>query len=176
MGVRKEETSKNSSLKKDLQNFKEEIIHQFHLISEGLIDQIKLLAEGHTGIIEKLKTVDQRLDRLEKGNELLAQGQSGIIQRLDGVETRLDRVDTRLDRVETRLDGVETRLDRVETRFDGVETRLDHMEKESERQHLETRALVKLSFSELDKRLSNLESQVKEIQEWKKQVEARLSI
>jgi chromosome segregation ATPase len=155
MGIRKEGTTKNSATKKDLQDFKEEIIHRFHIISEGLIDQIKLLAEGHAGIIDKLKTVDERLDRVEKGNEVLADGQLGIIQRLDRVETRLDRVETRLD---------------------GVETRLDHMEKENERQHLETRALVKLSFSELDKRLSNLESQVREIQEWKKQVEARLPI
>ena len=113
MGIRKEGVTRDSAIKKDLQNFKEEIIHQFHLISEGLIDQIKPLAEGHSGII-------QRLDR--------------------------------------------------------IETRLDHLEKENERQHLETRALVKLSFSELDKRLSNLESQVREIQEWKKQVEARLPI
>ena len=141
MGIRKEGTTKESAIKQDLQNFKEEIIHQFHVISEGLIDQIKLLAEGHAGIIDRLKTVDERLDRVEKGNEVLAGGHLGIIQRLDRVETRLD-----------------------------------HMEKENERQHLETRALVKLSFSELDKRLSNLESQVREIQEWKKQVEARLPI
>ena len=53
--------------------------HGFHVISEGLIDQIKLLAEGHSGIID----------------------------------------------------------------------RLDRMEKENERQHIETRALVKISFSEL---------------------------
>jgi len=131
-------TSKASATKKDLEEFKKEIIHQFHMISEGLIDQIKLLAEGH----------------------------SGIIQRLDRTDTRLEGVETKLDRVETRLDGVEARLD-------GVQTRLDYMAKENERQHEETRALVKLSFSELDKRISNLESQVKDLQEWRKQVEAR---
>ncbi len=85
--------------------------HQFHVISEGLIDQIKLLAEGHTGIIDRLSRIDGRLDR---------------------------------------------------------------MEKENERQHLETRALVKISFSELDRRVSDLESQVKDLQEWKKQVQSRL--
>ena len=127
-----------SATKKDLEDFKKEILHQFHIISEGLIDQIKLLAEGHSGIIQ-----------------------------------RLDRTDTRLEGVETKLDRVETKLDRVDTRLDGVETRLDHMARENERQHEETRALVKLSFSELDKRISNLESQVKELQEWRKQVEAR---
>ena len=90
--------------KKDLQSLKEDIIQQFHIISEGLIDQIKLLSEGHTGIID----------------------------------------------------------------------RLDRIEKDSEHQHSETRALIKLSFSEMDKRLSDLESQVKDLQEWKKRVEARL--
>jgi hypothetical protein len=82
------------------------VIDQFHIISEGLMDQIKLLAEGHAGIVG----------------------------------------------------------------------RLDRMEAENERQHLETRALVKLSFSELDRRLTNLESQMKEMHEWKKQVESRFPI
>src|SRR4030043_1074509 len=80
------------------------VIHQFHVLSEGLMDHIKLLAEGHVGIVE----------------------------------------------------------------------RLDRMEKENERQHMETRALVKLSFSELDRRVTDLESQVKDLQNWRKQVETRL--
>jgi hypothetical protein len=95
---------KEVATKEDVKKFKEEIIHEFHIISEGLIDQIKLLAEGHSGIID----------------------------------------------------------------------RLDRMEKENERQHLETRALVKISFSELDRRVSDLESQVKDLQEWKRQVQSRL--
>jgi hypothetical protein len=81
--------------KKNLQSLKEDIIHQFHIISEGLVDQIKLLSEGHTGIIDRLNKTDAHLDR---------------------------------------------------------------MEKENEHQHSETRALIKLSFSEMDKRLSDLES------------------
>jgi hypothetical protein len=99
-------TRKDSVTRRDLQAFKDEIIQQFHIISEGLIDQIKLLAEGHSGIIRKL----------------------------------------------------------------------DQMEKENERQHLETRSMVKLSFSELDRRISDLESQMKEVQEWKKQVQVRFQV
>ena len=106
-------TQRNGVTKKDLQAFKNEIIQQFHIISEGLIDQIKLLAEGH----------------------------SGIIQRLDRVETRLDK-----------------------------------MEEENKREHLETRALIKISFSQLDRRISDLESQMKEVQEWKKEVQTRLQV
>jgi hypothetical protein len=87
-----------------LTGLEERVVDQFHIISEGLVDQIKLLAEGHAGIVD----------------------------------------------------------------------RLDRMEKENERQHIETRALIKLSFAELDRRLTDLESQMKEMQEWKKRVEARL--
>jgi acetyl-CoA carboxylase carboxyltransferase component len=54
--------SKEAVTKEDMKKFEEEIIHEFHIISEGLIDQIKLLAEGHSGIID-------RLDRMEKENE-----------------------------------------------------------------------------------------------------------
>ncbi len=52
----------DSVTKKDLQTFKNEIIQQFHIISERLMDQIKLLAEGHSGMI-------QRLDRMEEENK-----------------------------------------------------------------------------------------------------------
>ena len=99
-------TKGNGITKKDLQSFKDEIIHQFHIISEGLIDQIKLLAEGNSGII-------QRLDRIEIENK---------------------------------------------------------------EEHSETRALMKISFSQLDKRISDLESQMREVQEWKKQVRTRFQV
>jgi hypothetical protein len=96
----------NGITKRDLESFKDEIIQQFHIISEGLIDQIKLLAEGNSGII-------QRLDRIEDENK---------------------------------------------------------------HEHSETRALIKISFSQLDKRISDLESQMKEIQKWKKQVHGRFQV
>ncbi|MDI6764464.1 MAG: hypothetical protein QME83_15780 [Thermodesulfobacteriota bacterium] len=123
--VARDEFATKDDLEKSLGRFKEEIIHEFHVVSEGLMDHIKLLAEGHSGVV-------QRLDRVDAG------------------------------------------FHQVETRLDRVETRLDHMEKENERQHIETRALIKLSFSELDKRLSDLESQVKDLQEWRKQIQSRL--
>ena len=55
-------TSKEAATKEDLEKFQQEIIHEFHVISEGLVDQIKLLAEGHSGILH-------RFDRIEKENE-----------------------------------------------------------------------------------------------------------
>jgi hypothetical protein len=45
-------------------------------------------------------------------------------------------------------------------RLNHIDERLDKMERENERHHLETRALIKLSFAELDRRLTELETQV----------------
>ena len=47
-------------LSEDLKKLKEEVVHEFHVISEWLMDHIKLLAEGHIGVV-------QQLDRMEKG-------------------------------------------------------------------------------------------------------------
>jgi len=155
--------------KKDLITFKEEIIHEFHIVAEGLTDHMKLLAEGHSGLSQRLDGVETRLEGVETRLDRTEAGQLGIIQRLDRVETRLEGVETRLDRTESGQLGIIQRLDHMETRF-------DHMEAENVRQHMETRSLIKLSFSELDNRLSSLELQVKELQEWRKQVQDRLQI
>ena len=40
----------------------ERVVNQFHVIAEGLNDHIKLLTEGHAGILN-------RIDRTEKENE-----------------------------------------------------------------------------------------------------------
>jgi hypothetical protein len=53
---------KGSPTKVDLQNFKEEIVHQFHVISEGVIDQVKQVAEGVANVNEKL---DRRFNELK---------------------------------------------------------------------------------------------------------------
>jgi len=55
-------TKGNGITKKDLQSFKDEIIQQFHIISEGLIDRMKVLAEGNSGIL-------LRLDRIQDENK-----------------------------------------------------------------------------------------------------------
>lgn len=120
-------------------------------------------------------------------------------EKLKGLEVRIDQKITGLeDRMDQKMTTLEVRVidqfhiiseglmdqikllaeghDGVIDRLNGIDKRFDHMEKESERQHLETRALVKLSFSELDRRLTDLESQMKEMQEWRKQVGSRLTI
>ncbi len=46
--------SKGAATKEDLKNFKEEIVQQFHIISEDVISQVKQVAEGVSNVNEKL--------------------------------------------------------------------------------------------------------------------------
>jgi uncharacterized coiled-coil protein SlyX len=110
---------------------------------------------------------------------------TGFEKRRDGkfkaLEERMDQKMTSLEiRVIDQFHIIsEGLMDHIKLLSEGhveIVERLDRMEKENERQHLETRALFKLSFSELDRRLTDLESQVKDLQEWKKQIESRLRV
>jgi len=110
---------------------------------------------------------------------------AGFEKRQDERLEALDgRVDIRLKNIEERVvnqfhiisEGLIDQIKLLAEGHSGIMNRFDRMEKENEHQHSETRALVKLSFTEMDRRLSNLESQMKEMQEWKKQIETRFQI
>jgi hypothetical protein len=136
------------------------------MVDRGL--ERKDLEEIFTGFE---KRQDEKLSALEGRMDL----------KLKGVE---DRIDLKFKGLEERVVNQfhiisEGSMDHIKLLAEGhvgIVERLDRMEKENERQHLETRALIKLSFSELDRRLSDLESQMKEMREWKKQIEARFPI
>ncbi len=48
--------------KEDLKKFRDEIVHQFHVISEDVISQVKQVAEGVANVDEKL---DRRFNELK---------------------------------------------------------------------------------------------------------------
>ncbi len=109
---------------------------------------------------KKLKGLEERVDSKLKGLEERVINQFHIIS--EGL----------VDQIKLLAEGHAGIIDRLKIIDEG----LDGIEKENERQHLETRALVKISFTELDRRLTDLESQMKAMQEWKKQVDGRLHI
>jgi len=105
---------KNSSKKGDAQNFKDEIIHEFHVISEGIITQVKQVAEG-------VINVDQKLDRtrLELKGEIEEKTQpiAQAVVSLDNKVTILDGKVNALDNKVTTLDGQVKTLDVKLDRF-----------------------------------------------------------
>lgn len=129
---------------------------------EGRIDQKMTNLEGR--IDEKITSLEGRMD-----------------QKMTNLEGRMDQKMTNLegrvvDQFHIVSEGLMDQIKLLAEGHAGIVQRLDRMEAENERQHLETRALVKLSFSELDRRLTDLESQMKEMHEWRKKVDSRFAI
>ena len=133
---------------------------------------------------EKFEQVDRRFDQMATKVELqetrrhmgvlveavrddvrqLAEGLAGTNQRLDGMrdqlagmDQRLGGIDQRLGGVERRLDGVDQRLVDVEGRLGNVEQGLDRLGKKVEAESTETRAMIRVSYAQLDERIQSLE-------------------
>ena len=70
--------------KEDSKSFKEEVIHQMHVISENVIDQVKLVAEGVSNVNEKLERYREEA-RMELDNRInpLALAISTVSDKLD---------------------------------------------------------------------------------------------
>ena len=143
---------------------------------------------------EKMSGVDRRFDELHRHFDVVAENLQGQIQqvaegvvlgneRLDRVEVRLDGVDGRLDHFETAVRAdfaqVEQRAERFETEvraeFVQVGQRAERFETAVRADFSEVKSMVKLSFAELDRRLTTLESTVHDLTGRLERLETRTS-
>ena len=136
-------TRKGSATKEDLQGFKEEILHQFHVVSEGVIDQVKQVAEGVANVNEKLdRTREELKAEIDNKTQTIAQAVvelSGKVVALDG---KVDRIHQEL---KTEIQGTRQ----------------------------EVLAAVKFSYAELDKRITTLEKEFLELKHRVEKIESR---
>jgi phage-related minor tail protein len=136
-------SQKGGGTKQDLKSFKEEIVHQFHVISEGVIDQVKLVAEG-------VETVNEELERTRKElKEEIDNKTQPIAQAVLELSGKVVALDGKVDRMHQEL-----KTDIQETRQ-------------------EVLAAVKFSYAELDKRLTTLEKEFLELKHRVEKIETR---
>jgi uncharacterized protein YceH (UPF0502 family) len=102
MGDRKAPGSKG-----DLKAFQEEIVHQFHVISEDVISQVKQVAEGVANVNEKL---DRRF------NELKTEIQETRQEILAAVKFSYAELDKRITTLEKEFLELKHRVEKIETR------------------------------------------------------------
>jgi predicted nucleic acid-binding Zn-ribbon protein len=100
-------TRKGSATKEDLQGFKKEILQQFHVVSEGVIDQVKQVAEG-------VDNVNEKLDR--RFNELKAEIQETRQEVLAAVKFSYAELDKRLTTLEKEFIELKHRVEKIESR------------------------------------------------------------
>ena len=97
-------SEKSGVTKQDLKSFKEEIVHQFHVISEGVIDEVKQVAEGVANVNEKL---DRRFNELKAEIDNKTQPIAQAVLELSGKVVALDgkvvALDGKVDKVHQEL-------------------------------------------------------------------------
>ena len=90
-----------------ISEFKNEIIHQFHVISEDVISKVQLVAEGLVNLDEKL---NRRMDNFEKRNE---EQHKDI---LAAVKFSYAELDKRITTLESEVKDLKLRMDKIERR------------------------------------------------------------
>jgi uncharacterized protein YceH (UPF0502 family) len=93
--------------KADLKKFRDEIVHQFHVISEDVISQVKQVAEG-------VANVDEKLDR--RFNELKTEIQETRQEVLAAVKFSYAELDKRITTLEKEFLELKHRVEKIETR------------------------------------------------------------
>jgi chaperonin cofactor prefoldin len=155
---------KSAATKEDLKKFKEEIVHQFHVISEDVISQVKQVAKGVVNLDEKL---DRRFIELRTEIDDKTQPITQAVLELSGKVANLD------DRVAS-LDGRVANLDGKVVTLDG---KVDKIHQELKTEIRETRqevlAAVKFSYAELDKRITTLEKDFLDLKHRVERIESR---
>jgi uncharacterized protein YceH (UPF0502 family) len=93
--------------KEDLKKFRDEIVHQFHVISKDVISQVKQVAEG-------VANVDEKLDR--RFNELKTEIQETRQEVLAAVKFSYAELDKRITTLEKEFLELKHRVEKIETR------------------------------------------------------------
>ena len=96
-----------NGLGQKVDQFKEEIIHRFHVFSEDVISQVKLVAEGVTNLDEK---ITREMASLRKENE---QGHQEIMAMIKFSYAELDK---RISALESEVHELKRRMDQIERR------------------------------------------------------------
>ena len=93
--------------KEDLTSFKEEIIQQFHVSTEGIRDEVKQVAEG-------VATVNEKLDNIHK--ELTTEIKETRQEVLAAVKFSYAELDKRLTTLEQEFLDLKLRVEKIENR------------------------------------------------------------
>jgi ABC-type phosphate transport system auxiliary subunit len=96
-----------NDLKGDVRGIEERVIHQFHIITEGLREDVKQVAEGVMNVNEKLERVRQELkiEIQETRQEVLA-----------AIKFSYAELDRRITVLESEVNDLKRRVEKIEQR------------------------------------------------------------
>ena len=121
---------------------------------EHFDDQVRLIGDGHTLLAEKMDGLGERLGRVEEKVERLDVGVAALRSEMRAGDEAL--------REEIRAGDQALREEMSAFRGE-VRTELSEFRAETSREFGEVRSMIKLSYAELDARVTRLESALAEV-------------
>jgi len=139
--------------KEDLKGFKEEIVQQFHVSTEGIRDEVKQVAEGVAAVDEKIERTRQELrEEIDNKTQPIAQAVISLQGQVSALQGQVTALDAKVDRTHQEL------------KTEIQETRQEIL------------AAVKFSYAELDKRLTSLEQEFLDLKARVIKIESRSTV
>ena len=158
--------TKEHQSNEDLKTFKEEVIQQFHIISENVIDQVKQVAEGVRNVDEKLERFRKEVKaEMAENHATLSLAIKKVDEKIDNTRLELevgfsDKLDkTRAEMAENHA-NLSLAIKKVDEKIDNtrLELEVDFSDKLDK-----TRAELKADFSDkLDKTRLELKTEIQE--------------
>ncbi|OGP53702.1 MAG: hypothetical protein A2162_03670 [Deltaproteobacteria bacterium RBG_13_52_11b] len=178
-------TQKGPVTKEDLKTFKDEIVHQFRIISEDLRSDVKQVAEGVLNVNERVDKTRQELkEEIDAKTGVISHAVISLDQKVTSLDQKvvtLDQKVTSLDQKVVTLDEKVISLDQkvvtVDQKVTSLDQKLDKSRQELKTEIQETRqevlAAIKFSYAELDRRLTTLEKEFLELKHRVDKMESR---
>jgi chromosome segregation ATPase len=139
-------------------------------------------------IDQRFEQIDQRFGQIDQRFGQIDQRFGQIDQRFEAIDRRFEQIDQRFEAIDRRLDGFDRRFEEAESRFDRLESeirhahvaiedlrgqirlvadgvamvdgKMDRLADDTARRFDEQQSLIRLSYGQLERRLSDLEGQV----------------
>jgi chromosome segregation ATPase len=134
------------------------------------------------GLEAKQDSLQKSFVGLEAKQDSLQESFEGLETKFGGLEARQDSLQKSFVGLETKFEGLETKQDELHRYFgviaeglrsdirqvaegvNSVSERLDRYQAETAKEFAESRAMIRLSYSELDRRLRTLEDSLESLQ------------
>ena len=128
----------DNETKECIERFQKDMLHQFHIMVEHVIDKVQIVAEGVASLSERL---DRQGDEL---NQKIAETQTlmGMLHRqldkkidetAERLDKKIDRLDKKVERMDKKIDkevkGLRADILRVESKVEMIPERIEEHEK-----------------------------------------------
>ncbi len=140
-----------------------DIMHQFHIVSENIIDQVKLVAEGVAVVNEKL---DRKVEYLEKkildNKTMMEMYYRNLDKKIEATAERLDKkIEATAERLDKEIEATAGKLDKkIEATAGKLDKKIEAMAERLDKKIEATKNELKQDIRRIEGRIIDIDEKV----------------